>query len=91
MPSRLGDPMQKIMFVDQHWVRVDGGRGSAEHLGDVVYLVMSLRNVASGIGVLQGWAVAAGLQLPHLVGEGLLRGLSHRLGHHDSPFGVVAR
>ena len=62
MPSRLGDPMQKIMFVDQHWVRVDGGRGSAEHLGDVVYLVMSLRNVASGIGVLQGWSVAAGLQ-----------------------------
>ena len=62
MPSRLGDPMQKIMFVDEHWVRVEGGRASAEHVGDVVYLVMSLRNVASGIGVLQGWAVEAGLR-----------------------------
>ena len=26
MPSRLGDPMQKIMFVDEHWVRVEGRR-----------------------------------------------------------------
>ncbi|HTH05952.1 MAG TPA: hypothetical protein VL916_08780, partial [Ilumatobacteraceae bacterium] len=43
------------------WVRVEGGRASAEHVGDVVYLVMSLRHVVSGIGVLQGWSVAAGL------------------------------
>ena len=62
LPSRLGDPMQKIMFVDEHWVHVEGGRAAAEHVGDVVYLVMSLRNVASGIGVMQGWSVAAGLQ-----------------------------
>jgi hypothetical protein len=59
--SRLDDPAQKIMFGDQHWVRVEGSRGAAEHVDGVVYLVMSLRNVGSGIGVLQGWCVRPGL------------------------------
>ena len=61
--SRLDDrPEQKIMFVDQHWVHVDGGHAVAESVDGVVYLVMSLRNVGAGIGVCQGWAVRAGLQ-----------------------------
>lgn len=59
--SRLDDPVQKIMFVEQHWVRAAGGHGVAEHDGNV-YFAMSLRNVGSGIGVCQGWHVAAGLQ-----------------------------
>jgi hypothetical protein len=60
--SRLGvDPEQKIMFVDQHWVRVGGGHATAEDVDGVIYLVMSLRNVGAGIGVCQGWAVHAGL------------------------------
>jgi hypothetical protein len=60
--SRLGvDPEQKIMFVDEHWVRVGGGYGAAEDLDGVIYLVMSLRNVGAGIGVCQGWGVRAGL------------------------------
>jgi hypothetical protein len=60
--SRLEDPEQKIMFVDQHWVRVAGSRAAAEHRDGVVYLVMSLRNVGAGIGVCQGWGVRSGLQ-----------------------------
>ena len=61
--SRLGvDHEQKIMFVDEHWVRVEGGRGVAETMDGVIYLVMSLRNVGAGIGVCQGWGVRAGLQ-----------------------------
>jgi hypothetical protein len=60
--SRLDDPMQKIMFVDQHWVHVSGSGGVAEHVDGNVYLAMSLRNVGAGIGVLQGWMVRAGLQ-----------------------------
>jgi len=61
--SRLNiDHEQKIMFGDQHWVRVDGGRGVAENVDEVIYLVMSLRNVGAGIGVCQGWGVRAGMQ-----------------------------
>jgi hypothetical protein len=57
--SRMDDPVQKIMFVEGHWVRSGGGRGVAEHDGHV-YLAMSLRNVGAGIGVCQAWHVSAG-------------------------------
>jgi hypothetical protein len=59
--SRPDDPVQKIMFVEQHWVRASGGHGVAEHDGNL-YFAISLRNVGSGIGVCQGWHVSAGLQ-----------------------------
>jgi hypothetical protein len=59
--SRLEDPVQKLMFVDQHWVSAAGGRGVADLVGGNVYLAISLRNVGSGIGVCQGWTVRAGL------------------------------
>jgi hypothetical protein len=52
--------MQKLMFVDGHWVSAAGGRGVADHVDGSVYLAISLRNVGSGIGVCQGWAVRAG-------------------------------
>lgn len=60
-PSRFDDPVQKLMFAEGHWVRADGGRGVAEHDGNI-YLAMSLRNVGAGIGVCQAWAVRPGLQ-----------------------------
>jgi hypothetical protein len=60
--SRLDDPLQKIMFIDGHWVRVSGSGGVAEHVDGNVYLAMSLRNVGAGIGVLQGWIARPGLQ-----------------------------
>ncbi|MGH2887373.1 MAG: hypothetical protein ACRDPA_32530 [Solirubrobacteraceae bacterium] len=60
--SRLGvDPEQKIMFVDEHWVRVASGYAAAENIDGNIYLVMSLRNVGAGIGVCQGWGVRSGL------------------------------
>jgi hypothetical protein len=59
--SRLDDPMQKIMFVDRHWVHVQGSGAVAEQLDGNIYLAMSLRNVGTGIGVLQGWSARAGL------------------------------
>ena len=59
--SRLDDPLQKIMFIDGHWVRVSGSGGVAEHIDGNVYLAMSVRNVGAGIGVLQGWIARAGL------------------------------
>jgi hypothetical protein len=60
-PSRLEDPVQKLMFVEGHWVSAAGGRAAVEHVDGRVYLAISLRNVGSGIGVCQGWVVTAGL------------------------------
>jgi hypothetical protein len=60
--SRLDDPMQKIRFIDGHWVRLSGSGAVVENLDGTVYLAMSLRNVGAGIGVLQGWTANAGLQ-----------------------------
>lgn len=61
-PSRFDDPTQKIMFVERKWFRAAGGRGVAQHEDGNVYLVLSLRNVGSGIAVCQGWTVRAGFQ-----------------------------
>lgn len=59
-PSRLEDPPQKIMFMEEHWVSAPGGRAAIEHLDGIVYLAISLRNVGSGIAVCQGWVVRPG-------------------------------
>jgi hypothetical protein len=59
-PSRLEDPLQKLMFVEGHWVSAAGGRAAVEHIDGVVYLAMSIRNVGSGIGVCQGWVARPG-------------------------------
>jgi hypothetical protein len=59
-PSRFDDPAQKIMFVEGHWVRADGGRAAVEHVDGTVYLAISLRNVGSGIAVCQAWSIRPG-------------------------------
>jgi hypothetical protein len=56
-PSRLEDALQKLMFLDGHWISAAGGRAAVEHIDGIVYLGISLRNVGSGIGVCQGWIV----------------------------------
>jgi hypothetical protein len=61
VPSRLDDPMQKLMFVDGRWLHAAGGHAAAEHVDGSVYLAISLRNVGSGIGVCQAWAIRPGL------------------------------
>jgi hypothetical protein len=59
--SRLDDPLQKINFVDGHWVRVSGSGAVIEDLDSTVYLAMSLRNVGAGMGVLQAWTASPGM------------------------------
>jgi hypothetical protein len=61
VPSRLDDPVQKLMFVEGRWLSAAGGRGAAEHSDGNVYLAISLRNVGSGIGVCQAWALRPAL------------------------------
>jgi len=53
--ARLGDPVQKIMFADGHWIHVEGAQAVIEEHDGNLYLVLALRNIGAGIAVLQGW------------------------------------
>jgi hypothetical protein len=55
MNPRLDDPAQKVMFADGHWIRVEGNQAGIDEDGGNLYLGLALRNVGSGIAVLQGW------------------------------------
>ena len=55
-PTRPDDPYEKVTFMDRAF-RVEGGRGLAEVSDGVVYFAASLRNVGSGIAVLDRWCV----------------------------------
>jgi hypothetical protein len=55
VPSRLEDPPQRIMWVDDHTAELGGSDGHVEIEDGNVYLAMSIRNAGSGIGVIQGW------------------------------------
>jgi hypothetical protein len=66
MPSRLDDPPEKLMWGDEHWAHVEGGRGSVELVDGNIYLAMSLRNAGNGIAVLQGWRPQRRLADPDL-------------------------
>jgi hypothetical protein len=57
VPSRLEDSAEKVGFQDEKWFRVPGGGAIAEVGDEAIYLVMSLRNVGSGIAVLDRWSV----------------------------------
>jgi hypothetical protein len=54
-PSRSEDNSQKVMWADGHRAVLPGACGYAEVVEGVLYLAMSLRNISTGIGVLQGW------------------------------------
>jgi len=53
--AQLGDPRQKIAFADDHWVHVDGSQAVFDVTDDAIYLAFGLRNVGSGIGIIQAW------------------------------------
>jgi hypothetical protein len=59
-PSKLEDPLIKVLWVDGHHARIEGGRAAVEVVDGVIYLAMSLRNVGSGMAVLHGWSSVAG-------------------------------
>jgi hypothetical protein len=53
------DPPQRINFIDQHGIVIPGGGAAVQVIEDRIYLVLSLRNVGPGIGVLHGGMVIA--------------------------------
>src|SRR6266702_2253917 len=57
MSSRLQDPEQKIQFLEGRFVRVDGGAATLQVADGVVYMVISVRNVGTGLAVMHGWHV----------------------------------
>lgn len=72
VPSRLGDPEDKVMFQDLRWFRLAGGRAVAEQSDGIVFLIIGVRNVGTGLAVLRGWRIDRGL---------ILSGTDH----HDQP------
>src|SRR4051794_17622773 len=52
VPSRLDDPPEKVGFADGHWIKVQGGCAAAQVTDQAIYLVIALRNVGTGLAVL---------------------------------------
>src|SRR3954447_20692781 len=52
--SNESDELQRVNFYDVHGIAVPGARGAVEIVSENVYIVISVRNVGSGIGVLHG-------------------------------------
>ncbi len=57
VPSRLEDPDEKVLFADMKWFRVGGGHALVEYSDGVVFLVIGVRNVGTGLGVLRAWRI----------------------------------
>jgi hypothetical protein len=53
--SREEDPPQRVMFGDRYWVNLEGGHAAVELTDEVVYLAMMIRNVGSGMAMIEAW------------------------------------
>ncbi len=53
--AQLGDPGQKIGFADDHWVHIDGPQAIFDVTDDAIYFAFGLRNVGSGMAIIQAW------------------------------------
>ena len=57
VPSRLEDPPEKVGFLDDHWLKVEGGRAAIDVTDEGIYLAIALRNVGNGLAVLDRWDI----------------------------------
>jgi len=62
MSSRLQDPEQKIQFMEGKFLKVGGGAATLEVTDAVVYMVISVRNVGTGLAVMHGWRIEVNAQ-----------------------------
>ena len=58
-PARVTDPPEVVRFGEGRMVTVEGGVAAVEREGQNYYLVIPLRNVGSGLAVLQAWRFTA--------------------------------
>jgi hypothetical protein len=54
-PARETDPRETVRFGEGRMVSVEGGMAAVEREGESYYFVIPLRNVGSGLAVLQAW------------------------------------
>ena len=59
LPSRLEDPPEKVGFQDDHWIQVPGGRAMADATDNAIYMAISVRNVGTGLAVMNSWSFHA--------------------------------
>jgi hypothetical protein len=64
MSSRFQDPEQKILFQEGKYLTVAGGTATLEVADDAVYMVISVRNVGTGLAVIHGWHIEVTAQPP---------------------------
>jgi hypothetical protein len=55
VPSRLEDPVQKVAFADEKFLRVEGGRATLEVGPETILMAISIRNAGAGAALLHGW------------------------------------
>ncbi len=60
-PSRLDDRLEKVPFIDMKWFRVKGGHAVVEYSDGVLFMILGVRNVGTGLAVLRGWRARPGL------------------------------
>ena len=53
--AQFSDPRQKIGFADDHWVHVAGSSAAFDVTETAIYLAFGLRNVGTGMAILQSW------------------------------------
>jgi len=53
--ARPQDPPQKVLWMDGHFARAEGGRAVVEVMDDVIYLAAAVRNSGNGLALLHGW------------------------------------
>src|SRR5438128_1813206 len=58
-PARVTDPPEVVRFGEGRMVAVEGGMAAVERDAGNYYLVIPLRNVGSGLAVLQAWRFVA--------------------------------
>ncbi|HWF51102.1 MAG TPA: hypothetical protein VG294_10725 [Solirubrobacteraceae bacterium] len=55
IPSREDDPVDRVLFGDDHRIDVPGHGGVVEVVKNHVYMAIGLRNAGSGLAVIHGW------------------------------------
>lgn len=60
LAARPQDPAEKVIWYDQHFAHVQGGRAVIEEENGVVYLAMTVRNVGTGLALMHGWSAVFG-------------------------------
>jgi hypothetical protein len=58
VPSREGDPVERVRFIDEVVFEISGHGGATKVKGDNVYMAIALRNAGEGLGVIYGWRAA---------------------------------